>query len=92
MKYKLVLAFLLSISTSIWSQNYDSFFTKGNKEFDQKDYKSAIADYTKAIEINPKLTEAYCNRGLAKSMIFDYKGAIIDFTKSIKINHNHAKS
>ncbi|MFA5340008.1 MAG: tetratricopeptide repeat protein, partial [Candidatus Omnitrophota bacterium] len=28
-------------------------------------YKEAIADYNKAIEINPKLAEAYMNRGVA---------------------------
>ena len=46
-----------------------------------KDYKGAIADYTKAIEIDPNYADAYNNRGIAKDELKDYKGAIADYTK-----------
>jgi tetratricopeptide (TPR) repeat protein len=39
------------------------------------DYDGAIADYTKAIELNPKYVEAYCNRGTAELGKSDYDGA-----------------
>jgi len=46
--------------------------------------RSAIADYTKAIELRPDYAEAYEYRGLAKSMKGDIKGAIADYTKAIE--------
>ena len=45
-----------------------------------------IADYTKAIEINPRDADAYYNRALAKDDLKDYYGAIADYTKSIEIS------
>ena len=51
-----------------------------------KDYKGALANYNKAIEINPKLILAYNNRGNVKSDLKDYKGAISDFNKALVIN------
>ena len=54
------------------------------------DYRSSIQDYNKAIELNPKYTYAYNNRGLAKVNLKDYRGAIQDYNKAIEINPNYA--
>lgn len=45
----------------------------------------AIADYSKAIRINPEGFLAYYNRGNAKIDAQDYEGAIKDFTEVIEI-------
>jgi tetratricopeptide (TPR) repeat protein len=50
------------------------------------DYAKAIADYSKAIEINPKDAATYYNRGLAWVYKGDYDKAIADFTKAIELN------
>jgi len=52
----------------------------------------AINDYNKAIELNPKHSKAYYNRGLAKGELKDYRGAIQDFNKAIELNPNYAKA
>ena len=59
---------------------------EGNIKSKKGDHNGAISDYTKAIEINPKLYGAYHNRGLSKGKLNDYEGAISDFTKAIEIN------
>ena len=46
----------------------------------------AIADYTKAIELDPKSVEALNNRGTAKSEIGDKQGAIVDYTRVIELD------
>jgi tetratricopeptide (TPR) repeat protein len=51
---------------------------------------TAIADYTKAIEINPNYASTYYNRGILKKDLKDYSGAIADYTKAIEINPNYA--
>ena len=49
----------------------------------------AIADYSKAIEIDPKYAEAYCNRGVAYGKIEQWDKAIADFNKAIEIDPNY---
>jgi tetratricopeptide (TPR) repeat protein len=56
------------------------------------DYDGAIADYTKAIEINPKYTEAYCNRGTAKLLKRDYDGAYADGNQAIALDPKDAEA
>ena len=60
------------------------------QKFEKGDFKGAIADYTKAIEINPQYSEAYINRGIAKSDLGDTQGAIADYNKAIDINPQYA--
>ena len=50
-----------------------------------EDYKAIIADYSKAIELNPNDTIARLNRGSVKEFTKDYTGAIHDFTTLCEI-------
>jgi tetratricopeptide (TPR) repeat protein len=63
---------------------------RGTAKAELEDFKGAIADYDKTIEIDPKLALAYYNRGLAKYFLKDFKGAIADFDKAIEINSKDA--
>ena len=45
-----------------------------------------------AIEINPQLSDAYFNSGIAKNVLKDYQGAIADFTKVIEINPKYTNA
>jgi tetratricopeptide (TPR) repeat protein len=58
--------------------------------YSKKEYDKAIADYTKAIESNPRSDEAYYNRGNAWYDKGDYTKAIADYTKVIEINPKDA--
>jgi len=63
------------------------FYNNANADYINKNYSSAIENYTNALEINPKFAEAYYWRGSAKRNTFqDNNGAIADFTKAIEIN------
>ncbi|KAF4120201.1 hypothetical protein GMORB2_3328, partial [Geosmithia morbida] len=46
----------------------------------------AIADTTKALELNPKLVKAYYRRGLARAAILRPKEAIDDFKECVKLD------
>jgi tetratricopeptide (TPR) repeat protein len=46
----------------------------------------AIANFNKAIELNPSLADANQNRGIAKLNLNDNAGAITDFNKVIELN------
>jgi len=53
-------------------------------------YDKAIADYTRAIEINPGDANAYFGRGQVYHEQGHYDRAIVDYTKSIELNPEDA--
>jgi tetratricopeptide (TPR) repeat protein len=59
-----------------------AYFNRGNIRFAQKDYRSAIADYDKALERNPDFAEAYFNRGLTRLSQGDTERGIADLSKA----------
>ena len=50
------------------------------------DYDRAIADYTAALQLNPRYVFAYYNRGIGHSDKGDYPRAIDDFTQAIHLD------
>jgi tetratricopeptide (TPR) repeat protein len=64
----------------------DTFYRRGVLKAKIKDFKGAIADYTKVISINPDYKGVYIFRGAARIDIGDFTGAIDDLTIAIKKN------
>ena len=58
---------LMDLSAAIRQAPHNSYlhYNRGNVYIKRKDYKRAIADYTQAIALDPRLAEAFYNRGLA---------------------------
>jgi len=59
---------------------------RGNIWYNKKKYDKAIADYNKALEINPKYEIALYNRGLGLVAKKEYDKAIVNFTDVIKLH------
>ena len=68
----------------------EKYYNSGVSKHNSKDYYGAIADYTKAIELNPDFIQIYFNRGISKYNSKDYYGAIADYTKYISLNPDEA--
>jgi len=77
-----LIIFCLFITTLAYAQTAEDYFNSGFDKYNQQDYKGAIQDYTKAIELNPNYTDAYHNRGVAKGYLQDYRGEIQDYNKA----------
>ena len=75
---------------SLESGNDKAYLNRGLAKSNLGEYESAIADYNKAIRINPSYFDAYLNRGNAKSHLGDKVGAISDYEKAININPIYA--
>ena len=71
--------------------NFD-YSNRGNSWAKKEEYDKAIVDYTRAIEIDPRLAEAYTNRGVAWSNKGEYDKAITDHSKAIEINPQFAEA
>ena len=83
---------LLIFGINSFGQTSVEFYNMGLSKAKSNDYIGAIADYTKAIALNPKYFEAFNSRGNAKNSLEDYKGAIGDLTKAIELDPNLASA
>ena len=68
----------------------EEYNSRGNTYYDQGKYDLAIADYTRAIQLNPKYNVAYNNRGYAYNNQGKYDLAIADYTKAIQLDPERA--
>ena len=66
------------------------YFNRGVIEKANGDFDSAIADYTRAIELDPTYAAAYSNRGNAKQAKGDLDGAIADCNRAIELDPKDA--
>lgn len=63
---------------------------KGFQYRKQGDFHSAIAEYTKAIEVDPTYFKALFNRGFALEKVGRSEEAIADYSKAIELNPSNA--
>ncbi|HEY9692183.1 MAG TPA: tetratricopeptide repeat-containing serine protease family protein [Oculatellaceae cyanobacterium] len=78
----------IATATAVAKKGAVDFLRGGLDKVAKGDYNGAIADYDRAIKLNPNLAEAYNNRGLARSKQEDYNGAIADYNRAISLNPN----
>jgi tetratricopeptide (TPR) repeat protein len=64
----------------------DDFLVSAMDKNDRRDVRGAIADYTKAIALNPNYPIAYYRRALSKEQIGDRQGAMADYSRTIDLN------
>ena len=66
------------------------YINRGIAYGEKGDHDRAIADFNKAIELDPKYDEAYYNRGYAYSKKGDHGHALADYNKAIELDPKHA--
>jgi tetratricopeptide (TPR) repeat protein len=70
----------------------ETYFNRGVESSQKGDFKKAVSDYNKAIDVNPEFVVAYLNRGFTYSKMGEYEKAISDYNKAIEINPRYAKA
>ncbi len=65
-----------------------SFCRRGALYLSRKQFDQAIADFNSAIQLDPKFSNAYSNRGLARNHLLDYAAAAADYEQAIDLNPN----
>ena len=61
-------------------------FNSGLRQYEEGDLDKALADYNKAIELNPTFADAYLNRGNVYYDQSELDKALTDYNKSIELN------
>ena len=79
----LLAAILLPFSDKPFGGKATDYLNRGNEKKANGDLEGAIADYSKAIELEPVYAAAYWNRANAFYEKKDFSGAIADYTKYI---------
>ena len=72
------------------TESAETYFNRAVHYSQKGEYKKAISDYDKAIDINPEFVVAYLNRGYSHSMMGEFEKAIADYTRAIEINPRYA--
>ena len=88
---KIICLLLLFTSTISYSQTSYDYFNRGLAKIELGDYRGAITDFTKVIELKPKDIFAYDIRGSAKIELGDYRGAINDYSKAMQLDPNEQR-
>jgi tetratricopeptide (TPR) repeat protein len=88
MKQIITLLTAIFLVSNVYGQTATEYCIRGNAKGRLQDYRGAIADFNRAIELNPNLALTYYNRGLSKYKLQDYRGAIADYNKEIELNPN----
>lgn len=82
---------LLSFAVSAQAQRTDTakkYVKQGVERFSKNDIEGAIAQYDRAISVDPRLAEAYLNRGKARRAGGDLDGAIADYEVVAELDSN----
>jgi len=77
---------------SVFADTAEQYLSAGNDDVEQGNLDQAIIDYTKAIDIDPNLSKAYDNRGVAYAKEGSLPRAIADFTMAIANNLKDAEA
>ncbi len=65
--------------------NVADYNVRGTSKAQFGDFKNAIIDFNKALQVNRNDDQAYANRGKAKDELGDLKGALADLSKAIEL-------
>ena len=68
------------------------YIRRANDHYKNKRYKKAVAEYNKALQIDPKNSRAYFGRARCRLNIGRYDKAIADFNKAVKYDPNYSKA
>jgi len=60
----------------------------GRIEYDSREYKAAVADFQKALQLNSSFMKAYDNLGLCYEALAQYEGAIRVYKQAIDMNRS----
>ena len=67
-------------------RNAEDFAEQGIAEGQSGDFEKAIADFDRAVQLDPNQAEVYNYRGVVKARKGDIEGAIADFDRAVQLN------
>src|SRR5215813_6919122 len=79
-------AFMISVTANLCAeQTAKTYCNRGNENYQKGDFTAAAADYTRAIELDPKYADAYQQRADVWEKTKQYDSSIKDIRKAIEL-------
>jgi len=69
-----------------------AYYERGNAQLDQRDNAAAVADYTKALDLDPTNARAFNNRALAYAALGQPDQALADYAAAIRIDPTYTRA
>lgn len=85
MKKSILFLLIVLIPILSCSNSAEDYIEKGYEHIIEGDYKEALKDFDKAVELDPRNLEAYNNRGVVLGILGDHYKAIQDFNRAIEL-------
>lgn len=86
MRKSILFLLILLIPILSCSNSAQDYIEKGYEHIVDGDYKGALKDFNKALELDPRSVEAYNNRGIVLGILGDHYRAIQDFNMAIDLS------
>jgi tetratricopeptide (TPR) repeat protein len=80
-------------NTELDPNDADAYYNRGLSYRDMRQYRRAIEDFDKAVELDPNFAaDVYRNRGFSYSGLGQHERAIEDFDKVVELAPNNARA
>lgn len=86
MKTVFILFATLLIAATAYSQTAAEYCKNAALKIEAKNYTGALTDYSSAIKVDVKFTEAYTGRANTYYLMAKYTEALADYTKAISLD------
>ena len=80
----IIILFALLVLTTACSDKTEKYMSQGDTALAQRQWNNAVTAYSQAIEEDPALSAAYCNRAYAYNELRKFDEAIEDCNKAIE--------
>jgi tetratricopeptide (TPR) repeat protein len=81
--------FLALVSFTLTGQTAKELYDAGFKLFNSRDYNGAIGYFSKALEIDPSIEQAYESRGISRYNLNSFQEALSDFDKAVELTEGN---
>lgn len=68
----------------------DAYYNRGTLMAILMDFNGAIADLTKAIELDPNYARLYYQRAICRQALQDFNGSLTDYNKVLSLSYNYS--
>jgi tetratricopeptide (TPR) repeat protein len=70
----------------------DDYLATAAQKYGNRDYRGALADYDRIIQLQPKNAIAYNYRGVLKVKIQDFESGLADYNRAIQLDANYGEA